>query len=224
MPIRLNLLAEAQAAEEMRRRDPVKRVAWAAALLICLMLVWSSSLQLKAMHTSREVDQAQGQMNNVTNEYQRVLDNQKKVDEVRHKLASLVQLATNRFSQASVLNALQQTTVDDVQLLHLRTEQSYTFVDEVKPRTNDTRVILGKPASSTERILLSLDGGDTSPNPGDQVAKLKEALANNPYFKAMLIRSNAINLKSLSSPAFSPATGKRGVTFTLECRLPEKSR
>ena len=34
MPIRLNLLAEAQAAEEARRRDPVKRAVWMAALII----------------------------------------------------------------------------------------------------------------------------------------------------------------------------------------------
>ncbi len=34
MPIRLNLLAEAQAAEEMRRRDPVKRALWLAGLII----------------------------------------------------------------------------------------------------------------------------------------------------------------------------------------------
>ena len=39
MPIRLNLLAEAQAAEEARRRDPVKRAIWLAALIIALMSI-----------------------------------------------------------------------------------------------------------------------------------------------------------------------------------------
>ena len=33
MPIRLNLLAEAQAAEDLRRRDPVKRALWLARLM-----------------------------------------------------------------------------------------------------------------------------------------------------------------------------------------------
>jgi len=42
MPIRLNLLAEAQAAEEARRRDPVKRAIWIGALLVSVVLVWSS--------------------------------------------------------------------------------------------------------------------------------------------------------------------------------------
>ena len=39
MPIRLNLLAEAQALEESRRRDPVKRAVWAGVFLV-LALAW----------------------------------------------------------------------------------------------------------------------------------------------------------------------------------------
>src|SRR5439155_14481192 len=145
MPIRLNLLAEAQAAEDMRRRDPVKRAVWIAALLVCLMLVWSSSLQLKAIMLSSEVSRADGAMKSFTNDFQQVLQNQKKVEDVRHKLGALQALATNRFLQTNALNALQQTIVDDVQVIHLRTEQNYVFTDEIKPRTNDTHVIPGKP-------------------------------------------------------------------------------
>jgi hypothetical protein len=124
MPIRLNLLAEAQAAEDLRRRDPVKRVLWAAALLVCLMLVWSSSLQLKTMMASREVSKAENLMKDNTNEFQQVIQNQRKTEDVRHKLASLEQLATNRFLHANTLNALQQTFVEDVQLIHFRAEQN----------------------------------------------------------------------------------------------------
>jgi hypothetical protein len=49
MPIRINLLAEAKAAEELRRHDPVKRVIFVGALAVALTLVWSSSLQLETM-------------------------------------------------------------------------------------------------------------------------------------------------------------------------------
>ena len=49
MPIRINLLAEAKAAEELRRHDPVKRVIFVGALAVALTLVWSSSLQLQTM-------------------------------------------------------------------------------------------------------------------------------------------------------------------------------
>ena len=55
MPIRLNLLAEAQAAEEARRRDPVKRAILAAAFLVAIMLAWSSWLQGRAMLASNQL-------------------------------------------------------------------------------------------------------------------------------------------------------------------------
>src|SRR3989442_1567187 len=119
MPIRLNLLAEAQAIEDMRRRDPVKRAIWAGALLSSLMLVWSSSLQLKAMLANNEVGRVEGQMNTRKNEFQQVLENQKKTEEIRQKLAALQLLATNRFLQATLLNALQRATADDVQLVRV---------------------------------------------------------------------------------------------------------
>jgi len=39
MPIRINLLAEAKAAEELRRHDPVKRVIFGGALAVALVFV-----------------------------------------------------------------------------------------------------------------------------------------------------------------------------------------
>jgi hypothetical protein len=225
MPIRLNLLAEAQAVEELRRKDPVKRVAWAAVVLVVLMLVWSSSLQLKAMMAGREVSKRESLMASFTNDYQQVLDNQKKVAEVRHKILALNEMSTNRLLQASLLNALQKTTVDDVQLMRYHVEQTYSLSEEVKSKTtSDGRVVPAKPAVATEHVTIGFDGSDASPNPGDQVAKLKEVLLANPYFRGVLGKSNAFSLKNLTAPEFSPFTGKRGVNFTLEGRLPEKAR
>ena len=54
MPIRLNLLAEAGPLK-IAQRDPVKRALWVAALLIALMLVWASSLQLKAIVANKDL-------------------------------------------------------------------------------------------------------------------------------------------------------------------------
>jgi hypothetical protein len=224
MPIRLNLLAEAQAAEDMRRRDPVKRCAWIAALLVALMLGWSSSLQLKSMIVSREIASAENQMRSFTNDYQSVVTNQKKLDEVRHKINSLVRLSTNRFLQANALNALQKATIEEVQLIHFKSEQSYSVTEASKPRTNEVgRVTPGKPATSTERILLSLEGSDSSPNPGDQVPGFKKVVAGNPYFKEAFGRPAAVNLTRLSPPE-NALNGRRSVYFTLECRFPEVTR
>src|SRR5215471_5454602 len=116
MPIRLNLLAEAQAAEESRRRDPIKRVLWGAGLIIAVMLVWSSSLQVKAMLARSEVSRLTGQMGSRTNAYAMVTAKLRKTQEIRQKLEALDKLSANRFLNATLLNALQQSTVDDVHL------------------------------------------------------------------------------------------------------------
>lgn len=223
MPIRLNLLAEDQAAEEVRRRDPVKRAIWVAGLLVTLMLVWSSSLQLKAMLAKRDLGQVEGRMNTHTNEYQLVQKNAKSIKEANLKLEALQQLAHNRFLSANLLNALQQTTVDDVQLVHLRADQTYVFTEGTKPRTNDNRVLPGKPATWTEKIVLTLDGNDASAS-GDQYNKLKEALSGNRYFLDALDKTNQVALKGLGTPQVNPETGKQFMSFTLECRYPEKTR
>jgi hypothetical protein len=225
MPIRLNLLAEAQAAEEARRRDPVKRAAWVAALIIVVILVWSSSLQLKAILVSSEVSRLDGQISSQTNEYRVVLDNQNKAADIKHKLEALRSLSANRLLQGTLLNALQKSTVDDVQLLRLRVEQSYVCFEGAKPRTNDSGVLIpGKLPTNTEKILLTLEGVDSSANPGDQVNNYKSALATNAFLKEVLLKTNGISLKNLAPPQVSPLTGKRSVIFTLECRYPEKTR
>jgi hypothetical protein len=228
MPIRLNLLAEAQAAEEMRRRDPVKRAIWVGAILVSLMLAWASSLQLKAMMAANEVARVEGQMNQNSNSYKGVLDNLKKKEEIQGKVLALFELSTNRFLQGNLLNALQQTNADDVQLLHLKLDQSYAVIEATKPRTNESnRVIPGKAGSATEKIVLMLDGFDASPNPGDQVTTYKRAVAAHPYFRSLLGRTNDVNLKNLSPPELMPISGSVGkpcVLFTLECRMQDKIR
>jgi uncharacterized protein YoxC len=227
MPIRLNLLAEAQMAEEARRRDPVKRAIWVAVLIIVLILVWSSSLQLKAILVRSDVSHLEGQVNSRTNEYQSSLDNQNKIADIQHKLQELRRLSANRLLQGTLLHALQQTTVDNVQLIRLRVEQTYVSFEGTKAHTNDDKVLIpGKLPTNTEKILLTLEGADSSANPGDQLQlnKFKDALARNPYLKQVLLKTNGISLKNLSPPQPSPLTGKRSVIFSLECRYPEKTR
>ena len=225
MPIRLNLLAEAHAAEEERRRDPVKRSVWLASLLIALILAWSSYLQLRTALASSDVSRVEAQLGARTNEFQQILDHQKKTAEMNEKLRVLRLLTANRFLNGTLLNALQQTTAQDVQLLRLKVDQIYTRVEATKARTNEDNVVTkARPASATERIEVNLDGIDSAANPGDQVGLVKIVLATNAYFKEMLTQTNSINLKSLSPIQVAPVTGKPCVMFTLECRYPEKTR
>ena len=223
MPIRLNLLAEAQANEDMRRRDPAKRVIWAAVLLILSMLVWSSSLLLKGVLAKKDLSTLQTQMNSRTNQYKDILDNQKKVTDSKMKLGALHQLATNRFLNGTLLNALQQTTIDDVHLVHVRVEQIYVPMEETKSRTNASKVVATKASNVMEKIIVTLEGKDESPS-GDQYEKLKDALASNPYFQAALGTTNGVTLKSFLPAAASPDRGKNFAQFTFECRYAERTR
>jgi len=224
MPIRLNLLAEAQALEDQRRRDPAKRAMWAGAFVVALALVWSSSLQLRVMMVKGELNRIEGQMNARSNDYNQVVENTKKLTDVRHKLASLQQLTTHRFLQGTALNALQQTALEEVELRRFRTDQTYVLVPESKPGTNDSNVTIpGKPAKVIEKIVITLDARDVSATPGDQVSRFKQSVAGSTYFQSLLTKTNEIRLTSLSPPSPSTTGGKPFVGFTLECRAPERT-
>ncbi|HOW78277.1 MAG TPA: hypothetical protein PK406_02405, partial [Verrucomicrobiota bacterium] len=89
--IRLNLLAEAQAAEELRRRDPVKRAIWLAVLIVALMLAWSSSLQLKSILGHSEISRLEADIKSHTSQYELVLANQKQIADIKQKITGLQQ-------------------------------------------------------------------------------------------------------------------------------------
>jgi hypothetical protein len=225
MPIRVNLLAEAQALEELRRRDPVKRTIWICGCVVAAALIWSGSLYAKGLVRRGELKSVQADLQTRTNDYRRVLASQKRLTEVNQRLERLQQLATNRYLNGNVLQALQQTTVDEVQLMRLMTVQDYQLTEETKARTNEAgRVLAPKPATVTERIALTLDAKDSSPNPGDQVNRFKEKILSAPYFRQALGKTNEINLRTISTPQTDADTGKAFVLFTLECRFPEKVR
>jgi len=223
MPIRINLLAEAQIAEDLRRRDPAKRVIFAGALLVALALVWSSSLMLKEMLAKNSLNQVQSDIQNRTNEYDRVLLSTKNITDAKSKLEDLQKLNAARFLQGSLLNALQQATVPGVQLTRLRVDQTYVYTEGTKSQTNRFGVVAGRPPIVTEMVVVTLDARDASANPGDQVNKFNDAVAQKSYFQAMLDKTNGVRLASLSAPQ-TGSDGKPYVSFTLECRYPPQSR
>jgi hypothetical protein len=224
MPIRINLLAEAQALEELRRRDPVKRSTWIGVGLVILLLTWSGSLQFKLMLAHHELHRVAAQVSTRTNEFQQVLANQRKLVEANRKLAMLQQMATNRMLHGTLLNALGQTTLDEVQLTRLRTDEAFIYNEEIKAKTNaNDHIIPGKPASVTERVVVTLEAKDTGANPGDQVNRFKQAVSQYPYFQDIGGKSSEVRLANLSPPQ-AGSDGKPFILFTLECRFPDKTR
>jgi hypothetical protein len=225
MPIRINLLAEAQAIEELRRKDPVKRAMWGGFFVVALVLLWSSFLQARIITDNSKLGNLESKLSSQTNKYTEILLSRNKLNEVNIKLGALNTLATNRFLQANVLDTLQLATVDGIQIVRLRTEQAYEYVPETKPVTVDEHTTPGKPARSTERIKLLIDAKDTSAVPGgDLIYKFKDVLAHTPYFQDERLSTNQIQLKTLAAPQLDNETGKPYVLFTLECLYPERVR
>ena len=209
MPIRINLLAEAQAAEEMRRKDPVKRAIWVGALVVFMMLLWAMTLKFKVMQARSEVAALKVDWNSIEKQVQAINDHRNSTRELEQKLPALDQFTTNRLLWAGVLNALQHTTVDGVQLSRVRTEQTFTLND-------------GKNASVTERILLALEGKDFIVGPTDHVPQFKDSLVNYPYFKSNLQKTNKVQLTSLSAPQKDGTRAFRA--FGLHLFFQEKER
>jgi hypothetical protein len=214
MPIRINLLAESLAAEEMRRRDPAKRAGYIAVLLVCAVLIWSASLQMKLVADNVKLGHLQSSLNSRTNEYAQIMADQAKLAEVNDRLDSLHRLTANRFLQANLLNALQRTTVEGITLSHLRLDQGFYIVQSGK----------GHKGSSTEKDLLTIEAKDNSANPGSEtITAFKECLTRLAYFQHEHMTTNDILLKNLSMPQADADTGKPFVMFSFECRFPEKS-
>ncbi len=213
MPIRINLLAEALAAEEQRRRDPVKRAIYFGVFLFVLILAWSSTLELRAMLANRNLSTVQTEIEAHTNDFVRVTSDTKSIADIHSKLTALNQLSAARFLQGNLLNALQQPgmALTNIELIRLRVAQSYSTVNT---KTS---------SSATEHITISMDVRDSSPNPGDQVNKFKDLVASQPYFKSIMDTNNGLRLSNLSAPQIGP-DGKPYMLFTLECQLPDQTR
>jgi hypothetical protein len=232
MPIRINLLAEQQAADEMRRRDPVKRAIWVGSFLVGLMTAWSGYLQARLMAATSEVNRYESEYKKLESNFKKVSANMEAAAEAERKWGALQSLATNRFLWANPLNALQfvMVSVDDVQITALRTSQTYAITEAVKPSTNTTGTVSrGKPGTSREKVGVTLDGKDTSKDAKDPakrstdgVFKLQEAINNNPYFKTNQVRSQLITRSPDQVDPSNPT--KRFSTFTLGCEFPEVTR
>jgi hypothetical protein len=225
MPICINLLAEAKVAEELRRKDPVKRAIFMSGCIVVFFALWSTSLQVKIIASKSELNRLASRWKDMEKNYQSALDAQKRSTDVESKLTALNEFSANRFLWGTTFNAVQQTLngVEGVHILKLRTEQVYVHTEEVKPRKDGTRFVAGRPPSATERISIILDAVDASAQPGGQVSVFKESIASVPYFQSALQKTNGVLLTSLSAPQSGPG-GRPQVNFTLQCFFPEKVR
>jgi hypothetical protein len=223
MPIRINLLAEAIAEEELRRRDPVKRAIYIGAFLVVLSFVWFSSSWLVSMEAKHSLNEVQSAVQTHSNEWVQVQMNLGKVADTQKRLDALQKLSNARFLQGNLMNALQHLYVPNVQLTRVKVDQNYTLNAGSPAAKKDSATIPAQPATSTERIILTLDAKDFSANAGDGMNRFKNALLKQDYFSATLDPTNGVRLASVSPPQ-SSYDSKPYVLFTLECRFTDKTR
>jgi hypothetical protein len=126
MPIRINLLAEEQAAEEMRRRDPIKRAVFAGAALAVLMLGWIGLTQMNVMAARRELAGHVTRLQKVEDSSKEVRSHQMAAGELQSKARALDKYARHRFFWGTLLDAVQVITVENVRLMEIKSEQKYS--------------------------------------------------------------------------------------------------
>ena len=224
MPIRINLLAEAQAAEEARRRDPVKRVTLLAGLLIVAMMLWGVWEFTRTLTVKAELSRQEKAWKAIETDYAAVAAKEKLSDEIERKLSALTRLSTNRFLWGSTLNALQQCSVDPIQVTRLAGTHTYAVVDPIPPKKDNNRTIPGRPGRATEKIALTVEAKDFGNAADQNFLKFKDAIFNVPYFKNSLLTPDAIQLKNLGQPMVDANDNRSYTPFVLECAFPPKER
>jgi hypothetical protein len=220
MPIQINLLAEAQAAEELRRKDPVKRGIWIAGFLVSLVLLWILKLQCDIWFGQNTYNRLENEWKRDFDKYAGVTNQQARTAEVNQKLAALDNLATNRFLWAPVLNALQKTMVDHIQVTHIWCEQAET--EEAAHDVGSGSSKMHVAGGMVEKIILYIEAEDTNPK-GRNYDKYKESLCSSDFFVKSLKRKDGFVLDgTLSGPVADPSDpGRQFVTFKLKSIFPE---
>lgn len=223
MPIRINFLAEEQAIEELRRRDPVKRAVMAAAGVVGLVVVFVIVLVVLGLKAKGTLKDREDEWAAMEKEVKAVEDDEKRKRDIEDKLTALSQLSTNRFLWGPVLNALQQCVVENIQVARFVGDQSY-MVDIPPPPARGSKE-KPKPATSTERVVLRIRAIDTGTEAERSYDKFRTTIANHPYFSERLVKPNGVRFTQPPSRTIDPRDPSKPIkSFEIECVYPEVVR
>lgn len=125
MPIRINLLAEQQAAEEARRKDPVKRALIIGAALILLTLVWTLMTHMQVKARRAELANSETAFKQLDERAKGVRGIQAEVGDLERRIVSLDRYSSNRVLWANMLDSLQHATMDQIHLKSISANQRY---------------------------------------------------------------------------------------------------
>jgi len=209
----------------MKRRDPVKLAAWISGFLIFLVLLWASTVYFQVVMAGSTLQAQETRWKGMEKKFATVTDNEKKLGDLQKKLSSLYRFSTNRFLWGSVLDGLQESTVDKIQVVRIKTTQNYTQFAATIALTIGGKTTPAKPPASVERITVSIDGRDYSEVSDRNFNKFKEKLAVEPYLKQFFTKPESIRLANLSPPSVAALESARSFqSFLIECEFPETKR
>jgi hypothetical protein len=132
MPIKINLLAEQQAAEELRRKDPIKRAVFGGVALLVLMIGWIAMTQMQVWAARHELNSNLTRLKNVEESSKQAKNRQVASLDAESRLKALDRYAANRFFWGTFLDTLQHVAVDNIRLTEVRAEQKYNISDSIK--------------------------------------------------------------------------------------------
>jgi hypothetical protein len=223
MPVRINLLADAQAAEEARRRDPVKRGVWIGGFVICLVLIYIGKLYADMAFEKISTSRLEGVWKRSEPKFNEVITNQAKIVRLEAQLQALDRFSTNRFLWGTLLNALQQATVEEVELTSFISSQEYIASNSTPIKASETTKVARLPDLAIEKISLKLEARDWSPSQ-QSYGKYREALSTNEFF-AQRLAGRSFKLGTLGRATFDVLNPSRSyLPFPLECVFPEVTR
>jgi len=217
-------MAEAQALEEARRRNPVKLGIWVAGFVVALVGLWIAKVQMDIFFAKNRLNVLNAQWKADEAKYANITNQEARIIAVNGKIAALDHLHTNRFLWGSVLNALQQTVVDQVQVAHFWGLQ--TFEREAPKTIGAGATLKTIPGSANfEKIKLSIAGKDYSPS-ADGYKNYEDALNHQDYLAKKIGGREGFTIEGAPGQKVqeSPSSSREYRVFTLTNQLPDIRR
>jgi hypothetical protein len=218
MPVRINLLAEQQEAEEARRRDPVKRGIWMGASVVGLTILFSVSLQFRLNSARSTLLSNQARLEGLASGAKAVRADWQRIAEIEKRSENLLRYATNRFYWAPALDALQRLKVDSVRIVSIDSEQSYSTNAESRFKTN---IIFPRLSPSKWRFWSSVPQTNVLLAVEKQLAlitnRAEYAASKVPPVTKVSFETNDTRIVA-SVEITKPASAAEKITLTIEAR------
>ena len=213
----LNLLAEQQEMAESRRRNPLKRVALFSLLLLAAMFLWLSYYKFLNSSVARETSRFHTELRAIQPAANAVNSNTLRISQIQGSLGDLEIISSNRYQWGPFLQALQHVMLDQIQVIRVTGDRHAVHAPAVKASTNRSgKVLQARPASTTERIIFSIQAKDYGDPPSTE--KFMAAIASEPYMREFLREVDPVALKNRNQRQSDPDDPTKSfIVFTIEC-------